>query len=226
MAATLHPPPEAKRPRRADVTNAGSGGFGSPPPVTRGWGGGDSGGDGFHSEQRYKLAVWVGIAGIVMFFAAISSAMVVSSAREDWLHVKLPPVLWLSSAVLLASSLTFEAAKRAVRGRGAKEVRKWITLTAILGVGFLFAQLSGWSQMLAQGVTMSGQPSGAFFYLLTAAHGLHVLGGVCVLGYVVTRVSIRRPWPRPKAVVEAAALYWHFMGVLWLYIVVLLLYLG
>jgi cytochrome c oxidase subunit 3 len=226
MAVTLHPPSEAKRSTRVDVPNAGSGGFGSPPPVTRGWGGGDSGGDGYHSEQRYKLAVWVGIAGIVMFFAAISSAMVVSSAREDWQHITLPSVLWLSSAALLASSLTFEAAKRAVRRRGAKDVRNWVLLTTLLGIGFLAAQLSGWSQLLAQGVVLRGQPSGAFFYLLTAAHGLHVMGGLGVLGYVATRVSIRRPWPRPKAVVEAAALYWHFMGALWLYIVVLLLYLG
>ena len=226
MAVTLHPPPEAKRPARADIPDAGSGGFGSPPPVTRGWGGGDSGGDGFHSEQRYKLAVWVGIAGIVMFFAAISSAMVVSSVREDWRRIDLPPVLWLSSALLLGSSLTFEAARRAVRRRGAKDVRMWVLFTALLGIGFLFAQLSGWSQMLAQGVVLRGQPSGAFFYLLTAAHGLHIMGGICALGYIVTRVSIRRPWPRPKAVVEAAALYWHFMGALWLYIVGLLAYLG
>ncbi|MDA0204327.1 MAG: cytochrome c oxidase subunit 3 [Acidobacteria bacterium] len=226
MAVTLQPPADAKRPTRVDVRSAGSGGFGSPPPDTRGWGGGDSGGDGFHSEQRYKLAVWVGIAGIVMFFAAISSAMVVSSVREDWRHITLPPVLWLSSGALLLSSLTFEAAKRAVRRRGAKDVRKWMLFTALLGVGFLIGQFSGWSQMLSQGVVLRGQPSGAFFYLLTAAHGLHVLGGLGVLGYVVMRVSIRRPWPRPKAVVEAAALYWHFIGVLWLYIVVLLLYLG
>ena len=226
MAVTLQPPADAKRPTRVDVRSTGSGGFGSPPPDIRGWGGGDSGGDGFHSEQRYKLAVWVGIAGIVMFFAAISSAMVVSSVREDWRHVDLPPVLWLSSAALLVSSLTFEAAKRAVRGRGAKDVRKWMLFTALLGVGFLIGQLAGWSQMLSQGVVLRGQPSGAFFYLLTAAHGMHVFGGLCVLGYVVMRVSIRRPWPHPKAVVEAAALYWHFMGVLWLYIVVLLLYLG
>jgi len=226
MAVTLHPPQAAKRSTGVDVPSAGSGGFGSPPPATRGWGGGDSGGDSFHSEQRYKLAVWVGIAGIVMFFAAISSAMVVSSAREDWQHVSLPSILWLSTAILFGSSLTFEAAKRAVRRRGAKDVRKWVLVTALLGVGFLVAQLSGWTQLLSRGVVLRGQPSGAFFYLLTAAHGLHVLGGLGVLGYVATRVSIRRPWPRPKAVVEAAALYWHFMGVLWLYILVLLLYLG
>lgn len=226
MGVTLHPSPEARRASRVDAPGVGSGGFGAPPPVTRGWGGGDSGGDGFHSEQRYKLAVWVGIAGIVMFFASISSAMVVSSAREDWQRVTLPQVLWLSSAALLASSLTFEAAKRAVRRRGAKDVRKWVLFTALLGLGFLVAQLSGWSQLLSQGVVLRGQPSGAFFYLLTATHGLHVLGGLFVLGYVVTRVSIRRPWPRPKAVVEAAALYWHFMGALWVYIVGLLLYLG
>ena len=152
--------------------------------------------------------------------------MVASSARDDWQHITLPSVLWISSAALLASSLTFEGAKRAVRRFGAKDVRRWILVTALLGVVFLVAQLTGWSHMLAQGVVLGGQPSGAFFYLLTAAHGLHVLGGLFVLGYVVMRVSLRRPWLRPKAVVEAAALYWHFMGALWLYIVGLLTYLG
>ena len=103
--------------------------------------------------------------------AAISSssavsAMVISSAREDWRHITLPPVLWLSSAALLASSLTFEGAKRAVRRRGAKEVRNWVLLTVLLGAAFLAAQLAGWSQMLAQGVVLRGQRHGGHLGLV------------------------------------------------------------
>jgi hypothetical protein len=71
MAVTLHPPSEAKRSTRVDVPNAGSGGFGSPPPVTRARGGANSGADVNHSEKRYKLSVWVGISGIEMFIASI-----------------------------------------------------------------------------------------------------------------------------------------------------------
>lgn len=221
MAVDLYPP-LATRPE----SNSGGGGGNLTPPVPRGWGGGDSGGSGYHAEQRYKLAVWVGLAGVVMLFAAISSAMIVRSAGEDWLHVQLPPVLWFSTALLLGSSLVFEMAKRAARQHGPRTMRMWVALTALLGVGFVAAQLSGWSALLAQGVVLKGQPSGAFFYLLTAAHGIHVLGGICVLAYVTLRASMSRPWPRAKAVVEACALYWHGMGALWLYVLGLLLYLG
>ncbi len=161
-----------------------------------------------------------------MFFAAISSAMVVTSAREDWQRLELPAILWVSTGLLLISSLTFEFAKRSVRQKGAPGARRWITITSLLGVGFLAAQLAGWSQLIEQGVAMAGQPSGAFFYLLTAAHGLHLLGGIIVLGYVTTRASLMRPWPRTIAVVEASALYWHFMDALWLYILGLLVWLG
>lgn len=224
MGVTLHPTAEPKPQSRPD--QPGGGGFGAMPPPTRGWGGGDSGGDEYHSEQRYTLAVWVGIAGIVMFFAAISSAMIVRRSAEDWLSLEPPAILWASTAALALSSATFELAKRAVRHGGVKDLRRWITATALLGVGFIAAQLAGWSDLLSQGIGLSGHPSAMFFYLFTAAHGAHVLGGICALGYVTARASLRRTWPRPKAVVEAAALYWHFMGVLWLYILALLSYLG
>ncbi len=220
MSVELHPAPP-KRP-------LGTGGRGDDvvPPESRGWGGGDSGGSGYHAEQRYKLAVWVGLAGVVMLFAAISSAMIVRSAGEDWLHVELPGVLWVSTGLLLVSSLVFEVAKRAAQRQGPRATRVWVTLTALLGLAFVVAQLAGWSELLSQGVVLKGQPSGAFFYLLTALHGLHVLGGICVLTYVAIRASLRRPWAHAKAVVEASALYWHGMGALWLYVLGLLLYLG
>lgn len=221
MAVDLHPP-LATRPE----PSSGGRGRDITPPIPRGWGGGDSGGGGYRAEQRYKLAVWVGLAGVVMLFAAISSAMIVRSSGAGWLHVQLPPVLWLSTALLLGSSLVFEMAKRSARQHGPRTMRVWIVLTALLGVGFVVAQLSGWSALLAQGVVLKGHPSGAFFYLLTAAHAIHLLGGVCVLAYVTIRASMRRPWPGAKAVVEACALYWHGMGALWLYVLGLLLYLG
>jgi cytochrome c oxidase subunit 3 len=221
MAVDLHPP-IATQPR----PNSGGRGDNVTPPVTRGWGGGDSGGNGYHAEQRYKLAVWVGLAGVVMLFAAISSAMIVRSAGEDWLHVELPAVLWVSTGLLLISSLVFEMAKRSARHQGPRSMRIWVALTALLGIAFVAAQVEGWSQLLAQGVVVKGHPSGAFFYLLTAAHGLHVLGGLCVLVYVVIRTSLSNPWLHAKAVVEASALYWHAMGALWLYVLGLLLYLG
>jgi cytochrome c oxidase subunit III len=201
------------------------GGGGGRPPAGRGWGGGGDESpldDGYRTAERLRLAVWIGIAGIVMFFAAISSALVVRRAGEDWRTLDLPGVLFLSTALLVASSGAFEAARRQLRGGTLERLRGWIAATVALGLGFLVAQWLGWSELAAQGVGMASNPSGSFFFLLTIAHALHVAGGLAALGYVAARVWSDRPWPHRLAVVDAAAVYWHFMDVLWIYLFILL----
>lgn len=217
MPATLTPPEKVQRPA------TGGGGHPPPPIRTRGYGGGGDSGDGFSSGERLKLAVWIGIAAILMFFAAISSAMIVRRVGADWRTIELPDALWVSTALLLASSATFEVAKRQLRRGTLAKLRRWITATAALGLGFLLAQLTGWMQLLDRGVAPEGNPSGSFFYLLTGAHGAHVLGGLCALTYVAWRVWKSDNWSARGSVVEASALYWHFMDALWLCLLALLL---
>jgi cytochrome c oxidase subunit 3 len=200
------------------------GGGGARPPAerARGWGGDESGGDAYRAGERLRLAVWVGIAGIVMFFAAISSAMVVRRVGDDWRALDVPNVFYLSTALLLVSSVAFEVARLQLRSGTLDKLRSWTLATLLLGLGFLVAQVLGWRGLLAQGISMSNSASGSFFYLLTVAHALHVVGGIGALAYVAARTRMAQPWPNRLPAIDAAAIYWHFLGVLWLYLFILL----
>lgn len=225
MAASA-PPVDARRPRpEGERSSTGGGGFRPRPPL--GYGGGGGNGrpdDGFRSSQRLKLAVWIGIAGIVMFFAALSSAMVVRRVGDDWRVLEAPDAMWISTALLVLSSFTFEAARWQLKRGTLGGLRIWMAATVVLGLGFLGGQLVGWSQLADRGIFMSTNPSSSFFYLLTAAHGAHVAGGLAALGYVAFRTLSSAPKGHRVALIDAAALYWHFMDLLWLYLLFLLVF--
>jgi cytochrome c oxidase subunit 3 len=162
-----------------------------------------------------ETGVWIAIGAISMTFAALTSAMVVrGSAAPDWRHFRLPPILYLNTAVLLASSAVLEAGRRRI-------VAHLVRVTLGLGLLFVAGQILAWRQLAAQGLFLATSPSSAFFYVFTALHGLHVLGGLGGLGYVLRRFG-RLAGPGPVAALGAAALYWHFMGALWLYLLVIL----
>ncbi|MBI1357881.1 MAG: hypothetical protein GC160_26385 [Acidobacteria bacterium] len=227
MAVTAAPV-ELERPRRetAERPTTGGGGFRPRPPKGFGGGGDGSSGDGFQSGDRLRLAVWIGIAGIVMFFAAISSAMVVRRISDDWRTLPMPPAIWVSTTLLLLSSGSFEVGRRQLK-RGTLRGLRWaVAATVALGLGFLGAQLVGWSQLAERGVFLASNPSASFFYLLTGAHALHVAGGLAALGVLAVRV-LRPDSGAPRtSMFAAAALYWHFMDLLWLYLLALLVMWG
>lgn len=182
-----------------------------------------------------STGVWIAVATISMSFAAYTSALVVrQGASGDWLHFRLPSVLWLNSAMIFASSVTLEAGRRNHRRGGGdpsggvlplpgpvSRTVRWIDVTLALGILFLAGQLVAWRQLAGQGLYLATNPSSAFFYILTALHGLHLLGGFAGLLYVRQRLR-RGPALAASAALGAATLYWHFMAVLWLYLLVLL----
>jgi cytochrome c oxidase subunit 3 len=178
-----------------------------------------------------QTGVWVGIAAITMSFAAYSSALIVrQGANPDWQHFTLPRILFFNTLVVLASSATLYVA----RPRGSASVDRsgtvtaldaphliWLYVTILLGFLFLAGQILAWRNLVDQGITLASGPSSSFFYLLTAMHGLHLLGGLAGLLYVVYRV-LRTTTDRAVRAFKAASLYWHFMTVLWLYLFALL----
>ncbi len=217
MPATLTPteaPPQAQ---------SGAGDFVTLPPRPEGgWDGPDR---NERLVQRYTLGVWVGMGGILMFFAALTSAMIVRQGlSDDWRPFSLPPVLYLSTAVLLLSSFTIERARTEMRSHRPEGLRRWVNISACLGLAFLACQLLGWQALVERGLYLASNPANSFYYLLTAGHGLHLLGGVVALGYIWIRVRNQRAWATREAVIEASALYWHFLDVLWIYILGLLLF--
>ena len=193
------------------------------PPVT-GHGGGYGGdGPGGRDERalairRYKTGTWLGLGAVVMLFAAFTSAYVVrQGVSSDWRPTRLPSILWVSTAVIVASSLTFERARR-----DKQSALLWLTATSVLGVVFLAGQYVAWQQLRAAGVFLASNPSSSFFYLLTGAHGAHIVGGILALFYVVGKAWTVERWVNRQAAVEATALYWHFMDGLWVYLFLLL----
>src|SRR5205814_9687034 len=150
-------------------------GGGEPP------GSGDfGGGPGRGASRRASLTgLMVLLAAVVMFFAALTSAFVVRRGMSnDWVSTEFPPVLWVNTAVLLASSAVLELARRSLKaGKRESFNRLWIAGSA-LGVLFLIGQYAAWRNLAAQGIYLATNPSSSFFYVLTAAHAIHLIGGV------------------------------------------------
>lgn len=198
-----------------------------PPPIRRGdltWGGGEGfGRTPGRSPETYVTGIWIALASILMFFLALTSSFIVRKGMgQDWQPFELPRTLWATTALLLASSVTLERARRALVAGGRATYRRWWTLTTMLGVFFLSGQLVAWSQLWAAGVFLATNPSSSFFYLLTGTHGLHLLGGLIALSYVGARSRRPEPWPAERPAVTATAIYWHFLGVLWVLLFLLL----
>jgi cytochrome c oxidase subunit 3 len=160
-----------------------------------------------------QTGVWIGIATISMMFAALTSALVVrQSGAPDWQRLHLPALLYVNTVVLIASSVTLESARRRLGLAG-------LYVTIGLGTLFVVGQVLAWRQLAAQQLLLASGPSSAFFYVLTAMHAAHVLGGLGGLVYVQRRL-VTGVLSAPTY--TAAALYWHFMAILWLYLLALL----
>jgi cytochrome c oxidase subunit 3 len=208
-----------------DIVDAGHGGGGDIPA-----GGDDDSGSGRTGprvpERAYYTAVQLALAGIIMFFMSLTSSFLVRKGLgNDWISFELPRVIWINTAVLLASSITLEIARSHLRSIGdfgaVAAFRRWWGLTTVLGMVFLAGQFLAWRELASQGVFLATNPSSSFFYLLTALHALHVIGGVLVLLYVAFRNS-QRSQISLSAAAGLAAIYWHFLDGLWLFLLALL----
>ena len=180
------------------------------------------------SQEPGTTGVMVALAAIAMMFAAFTSAMFVrESSGNDWLHIDLPWMIYFNTFVLIVSSVTLEIARKKVASfvRGLTEksqAMRWMYITLALGLGFVAGQFVVWQNLKAQGIYLSTNPTSSFFYVLTVFHAIHVLGG---LGGLVRVVAIfRRPvLALRRSTMAATSYYWHFMGILWIYLLVIII---
>jgi cytochrome c oxidase subunit 3 len=204
-------------PDEAELTRIGGGDSGGPPEEPPS-GGGD--GRGLPSARRSDApytGILLALGAILMFFMGLTSAFIVRKGTSgDWVTVQLPALLYPNTLALVLSSVLLEAARR-FRARGDARAfgRLWGGAT-LLGALFLVGQLVAWRQLADQGVYVSTNPSSSFFYLLTAAHGAHLLGGVLALLFVARKAR------SSGIAVNVVSIYWHFMGALWVYLLLLL----
>ena len=167
------------------------------------------------SSAPLGLGLFLGT--VTMLFAGFTSAYMVHRATPAWQPIPLPPTLWLNTVLLLLSSVTIEVARAAFkRGRGLA-LKRWLLITACIGVAFLVGQLATWRQLVQAGVYLPSHPHSSFFYILTGAHGLHLLSGLGALFYVLGR-AWSQPAPPLRDGLTLCTVYWHFLDALWLYL--------
>ncbi len=190
-----------------------------------------------YSPPPASTGIWVALASITMTFAAFTSALIVrQGGANDWQHFTLPPVLYFNTLVIIASSITLEIARRRIArfmGSAPSSARdndahgkdhtenpaRWLYITLLLGLVFVAGQTFAWMQLKSQGFGLASNVSYSFFYVLTVAHALHVLGGLGGLIRVIVKLnhSVLR-----RSTLVATSRYWHFMGALWVYLLLLL----
>jgi cytochrome c oxidase subunit 3 len=159
----------------------------------------------------YRIVTLSACGSILAFFTALVIAYVWRSHTPPfWDPIKLPSTLWLSTAIILLSSVTFEAGRRVYRRGGHRNASYLFIATGVLGFAFLGSQFSAWRELVKAGAYLAQNPHSSFFYLFTGLHALHLVGGMVCLGVVLMRKSPRRE------MVDAMTLYWHFLGVLWI----------
>lgn len=181
------------------------------------------------SENRYRIGMWIAMAAILMMFTSLTSAYIVRAASSnDWAPIPMPRILLLSTALIIISSASIEIARRKLKAALEDSYGRWLMLTTALGVGFLASQLIAWRQLVGRGVYVTSTPHSSFFYLLTATHGVHLMGGLLALVYLVVRskklYANVQTQTRRQAAADAVTLYWHFMDGLWIYLFLLLFF--
>jgi cytochrome c oxidase subunit 3 len=158
----------------------------------------------------YRLGLLLTCGWILTFFAALEIAFFWRArTMEFWQPIPLPKTLWVSTALMLWSSVVFEQARRLYRRGEHLIASRLLLVTACGGAAFLASQLTAWHQLILSGAYLKANPFNSFIYIFTGLHGVHLLGGLVALGVVLVRRSKRRE------LVDAVCYYWHFMGLLW-----------
>ena len=166
----------------------------------------------------YRLGLLIACGSILAFFAALVVAFYWRSRTPPfWAPVALPHTLWLSTAIILVSSVTFEAARRSYRHGLHLIAARLLVVTACLGAAFLASQLSAWLNLVHRGYYLAQNPYSSFFYMFTGLHAAHLIGGLIALFIVALGRTTRRE------TVDTVAYYWHFLGVLWIALFTILL---
>ena len=197
-----------------------------PPPIEPpdGRGGDDSSDFGSSFPiSKGQIGVWILLTAIIMLFAGLSSAYIVLRGVPAWQSIELPWLRWPNTAVLLLSSVAIDISRRAIRRNDLQSMKRWLILGGVLGLAFLGGQLAAWRILVRAGVYLPSTLQSGFFYILTGLHGLHLLGGVFALTFVLAKSLKNRMTASNYEPLSLCALYWHVMDGLWVYLFLLLL---
>jgi cytochrome c oxidase subunit 3 len=170
--------------------------------------------------------MWVAIGAIIMMFAGLTSAYIVKSGQASWVGVKTPVMFWYSTAVLLISSITIQASLRAFRQKNMSSFRSLFLATLVLGIVFVLLQWLGFRYLWDHGVRLEGAGAGQFLYIIFGLHAVHVLGGIVALIVIAIRQFFGKTRSYDATPIEVMSTYWHFVDVLWLYLLIFFVWIG
>ena len=180
-------------------------------------------------EERYermpssKMLLYVAIGSIIMLFAGLTSAYLVRQAEGNWQKFDLPQMFWVSTGLILLSSITMNWAIMAAKKNNYSTVTKASLITLVLGLGFMLTQFLGYRDLYSQGIFFSGNPSASFLYVITGFHIAHLIGGLIALMVVSFKASRKAYHSKDIVGINNCAIYWHFLDGLWIYLFIFLL---
>ena len=196
-----------------------------PPPIPPG--DNDGSGPSEHGSSfpisKGQIGVWILLTAVVMLFAGLSSAYIVLRGVPAWQNIELPSLLWPNTAILLLSSVAIDLARRAIRRRDAQSMKRWLVAGVGLGVAFLLGQVAAWRQLVNAGVYLPSTLQSSFFYILSGLHGVHLLGGVIALVWVLVAALKNKITVFNYEPLKLCAQYWHVMDAIWIYLFGMLL---
>ena len=171
------------------------------------------------SMNPKKFSMWLFLLSVVMIFASLTSGYIVRKSEGNWVDFELPPVFWLTTAILLISSVTHHLAFIHAKKDNLGQVKGWMLLTALLGLAFLVSQWYSWVYLVNINVYFSGNNvAGSFLYVLTGLHMLHVVSAVIFVLITTWRTQQYKVHSKNLLGIELCTTYWHFLDVLWIYL--------
>ena len=178
------------------------------------------------NRRAKKMMLWFGIVSLIMGFAGWTSAYIVSSKREDWVSdLDLPSAFYISTAIIVLSSITYLLAKKAVAKDNQKMGTLFLVVTFVLGIAFISLQFVGFSQMLENGYYFTGPTSNikmSYVFLLAAVHIAHVVAGLISLSVVLVQQLRNKYTPENMLGLELGATFWHFLDFIWVYLILVM----
>ncbi|NLS16434.1 cytochrome-c oxidase [Rhizobium sp. P40RR-XXII] len=168
------------------------------------------------SATTAKVGLGIFLAVVGALFTLLISAYLTRLGGSDWWSIPIPRLLWVNTAALAASSVALQWAKTEARSDQSEMLNTALAVAFMLAVLFLAGQVLAWRQLVAAGYVLADNPSNSFFYMITGLHGLHILGGLFVLGRTTIRARTSPAPARVRLSVDLCAIYWHFMLVVWL----------
>ena len=180
------------------------------------------------NSRAKKMMLWFGIISLIMGFAGWTSAYIVSSKRDDWISdLELPQAFFVSTAIIILSSITYVLAKQAVKKNNQKLGTIFLLTTLVLGISFIILQFIGFSQMLENGYYFTGPQRSikiSYVYLIAAEHKAHVVAGLISLLVVLVQQLRGKYMPDNMLGLELGATFWHFLDFIWVYLILFMLF--